>query len=101
MAIHEDMAGELPRRWPRLKSSIIYYLIRSGIGLVPVGRYAIANWLMNRRRFGLRTGIIEVIQRKWVVMPDSASTWAFPFGLKEAGVQHFLNNLLEDADAFV
>lgn len=96
-----DESREFLRHRPRVRSQIVYSLIKSNLRFLPFRTYAVAHWLMSRRQLKLRSGVVRVNDGLWVIVPDCMSTWAFPFGLKEPHVQHFLNVLLAEADAFV
>ena len=95
------MPKEMSLRWGRVKSSIFYSLVKGGIGLLPFGRYAAANWLMAQRILKLQAAIVKVLHGRWVVIPQAVSTWVLPFGLKEPAIQRVLASLLGRADAFI
>ena len=85
----------------RFVSAIYYDLIRRSIKVLPLRRYTAAGKLMGMAKGKLRMAIVNTARGKWLIIPDTPSTWLFPFGLKEPAVQQQLEMLFQDADAFI
>lgn len=92
------MLQQLARR-RRPSSGQYYQLLASMLGLLPLRRYAAANWLMARP--GLQTDAVCTPYGAWLVAPQLKGSWALPFGLKEPAVEQQIGQLLGHADAFI
>lgn len=83
-----------------MSSARYYQLIAGALGLLPLGRYAAATWLMGRAA-AAQTAPLRAHRGRWVIVPGSPSSWAPAFGLKEPALQQHLLACLRRADAFL
>lgn len=83
----------------RQKSARFYRILTGVVPLIPFRRYATASrWMVSPR---LKSTVINIEGGQWLIFPGVASTWAFPFGLKEVNVSCHLRALLHQADGFI